>query len=130
MNTLSRAYFYAIWFIHFTYLALFVGVVATVPKFIETLNVALQTILCLVLMYRFHPFRTDYKLREADASFIFGSASLLFTNVVLVGLTKTAYIGKYISGAQSWVERKKEDLRMSIHDQVRTNHDQVRTNHD
>lgn len=112
--TLSRIYFYAIWLVHITYIAIFVGVVATVPTFIETLNVALQTILCLVLMYRFHPFRTNYKLRDADVSFIFGSATLLFMNVVLVGLTKTAYIGKYVVMAQNWVNQQKTKIQTEL----------------
>jgi len=116
--SLSIFYFYAIWIVHLTYLALFVGVVTTVPKLVDTLNVGLQTMLCGVLMYRFHPFRTNYQLHTSDASFIFGSATLLFVNVVLINLSKTMYVGKYIRKAQEWVNQKKEIVQQNVRSQL------------
>jgi hypothetical protein len=100
----SRAYIFGILLIHTVYVLLFIGIITAVPTFIETLNTGLQTVLCLVLMYRFNPFRTHYKLHDTDARFIFGSAMLLFTNVVLIKLASTDYIGKYVIKAQEWVQ--------------------------
>lgn len=97
----SSVYVYTIWFVHLCYIAVFVGVVARVPVYLDTLTLAMQTALCLVLMYRFRPFRTHYHMHDSDARLIFGSATLLFTNVVLVGLSKTKYVGDYVRATLS-----------------------------
>lgn len=84
--SLSRLFTYSVVLINLTYVAVFVGMVRTLPEFVKPLNLAVQTALCLVLLYRYHPFRASFRLRDADAQLIFGGASLLFTNIVLVQL--------------------------------------------
>lgn len=83
--------------IHIGYLAVFFGVFATIPTFIKYLNFGIQFLLCFFLMIRFHPFREKYKLKEVDIMFIFGSAFLLFTNLVLVEMVQIPTVGKYIN---------------------------------
>ena len=72
--------------IHITYLAVFLGVYTTIPVHVKYMNIGVQIFLCLFLMIRFHPFREKYHLRKYDIMFIFGSAFLLFTNLVLVNM--------------------------------------------
>jgi hypothetical protein len=43
-------------------------------------------------MIRFHPFRENPKLNNGDTMFIFGAGFILFTNVVLVELSKISFI--------------------------------------
>jgi hypothetical protein len=115
-----QLYTFGIFLVHVVYILVFVGIVATVPEQIQTLQQILQTVLCGVLLYRFRPpFNTQYIIVKEDASLIFGSAMLLFTNVVLVSLTKTKHIGKYIVYLQSQTQHylktmvnstKKKDL--------------------
>ena len=113
----SRAYIYGILLIHVVYVLLFIGIITTVPRFIETLNTGLQTVLCLVLIYRFNPMRTSFKLHDTDARFIFGSAMLLFTNVILVKLAHTDYVGEYVRMAQQWVQ----GLTTGVSEQIKSN---------
>jgi hypothetical protein len=67
-------------------------------------------------MIRFHPFREKYNLRESDIMLIFGSAFILFTNLVLVELVKIPFIGKYINNGFQWFGKTTETptLHLSI----------------
>lgn len=87
--------------IHTIYLAVFLGIFTTVPNFVNYLNIGIQTFLCLFLMIRFHPFREKYILKPADTMFIFGSAFLLFTNLVLVEFVQIPRIGNTINSVLS-----------------------------
>lgn len=90
-------YIISLLFIHLGYLAVFFGVFAAIPTFIKYLNIGVQILLCFFLMIRFHPFRENYKLKPVDIMFIFGSAFLLFTNLVLVELVQVPTVGNYIN---------------------------------
>lgn len=92
-------YMTSLFLIHLGYFAVFLGVFTTIPSFIKYLNVGIQILLCSFLMIRFHPFRENYKLKPADTMFIFGSAILLFTNLVLVELVQIPKVGYYINHA-------------------------------
>jgi hypothetical protein len=90
-------YIVSLLFIHIGYLAVFFGIFATIPTFIKYLNFGIQFILCFFLMIRFHPFREKYHLKKIDIMFIFGSAVLLFTNLVLVEMIQIPTVGTYIN---------------------------------
>ena len=91
--------------IHVMYLAVFLGIFTTVPKFVKYLNIGIQTFLCLFLMIRFHPFREKYALKSEDIMFIFGSAFILFTNLVLVELVKIPAIGNVVNKRLDKIEK-------------------------
>lgn len=90
-------YIISILCINVAYLAVFIGVFAKVPTLVKYLNVGIQFLLCFFLMIRFHPFRENYKLKAGDTMFIFGSAVLLFTNLVLVEMVQIPMVGEYIN---------------------------------
>ena len=90
-------YMTSLFMIHIAYLAVFLGIFATIPSFIKYLNIGIQILLCSFLMVRFHPFRENYKLKPVDTMFIFGSAILLFTNLVLVEFVQIPEVGYYIN---------------------------------
>jgi hypothetical protein len=96
-NVAIPIYLISLLFIHIGYLAVFFGVFATIPTLVKYLNVAVQFFLCFFLMIRFHPFRETYKLKPADIMFIFGSAFLLFTNLVLVEIVQFPMVGFYVN---------------------------------
>jgi hypothetical protein len=88
------------------YLAVFLGIFTTVPEFVKYLNIGIQTFLCLFLMIRFHPFREKYALKSEDIMFIFGSAFILFTNLVLVELVKIPAIGNVVNKRLDTIEKE------------------------
>jgi hypothetical protein len=90
-------YIFSLLLVHIGYLAVFLGIFATIPILIKYLNVAIQFFLCFFLMIRFHPFREKYQLQSIDITFIFGSAFILFTNLVLVELIQIPEVGNYIN---------------------------------
>ena len=85
-------YIFSLLIIHLVYIAVFLGVFVTIPEYIRLLNIFIQVFLCFVLMIRFHPFRENPKLNNGDTMFIFGAGFILFTNVVLVELSKISFI--------------------------------------
>ena len=86
-------YVFSLFIIHVVYVAVFLGVFVTIPEYVRLLNIFVQVFLCLILMIRFHPFRENHTLQSGDSMFIFGAGVFLFTNVVLVELSKLPIIG-------------------------------------
>ena len=77
-----RFYFFSLIVFHLVYGMVFLGVLSAVPQYVYVWNVLVQVALCVFLMYRYHPFRTQYTFEPLDAKLIFGSAMLLLVNVV------------------------------------------------
>ena len=61
------------------YIVLFMGVVNFNPAYITDLKLLMQVVVCVVLIYRFNPFRT-HELKKYDANIIFSSAIFLLVN--------------------------------------------------
>jgi len=102
-SVLNRFYFWSIFLIYFFYIAVFLGIFVNVPYYIKELHFVIQIILCSILMIRFHPFRNKYVLQPSDISFIFGTASFLFINVILVELVKNNTIRDYLKQTLSFL---------------------------
>ena len=77
-------YVFSIVFINAFYIAVYLGVFVSVPEYVVVWYTGVQVFLCLVLMYRYNPFRTKYEYNEFDARLIFGTACILLNNVVSV----------------------------------------------
>jgi|LauGreDrversion4_1035100.scaffolds.fasta_scaffold08486_2 hypothetical protein len=117
-NVAIPIYLISLLFIHIGYLAVFFGVFATLPTLVNYLNVAVQFFLCFFLMIRFHPFRETYNLKPMDIMFIFGSAFILFTNLVLVEIVQFPMVGVYVNQFFQWFGKKTNipTIQVSIHD--------------
>lgn len=61
------------------YIVVFLGVVNFNPAYITDLKLLMQVVICIVLIYRFNPFRT-HELKKYDANIIFSSAMFLLVN--------------------------------------------------
>ena len=85
-------YIVSIFIIHFVYIAVFLGIFVTIPKYIRYLNIFIQVFLCFILMIKFHPYRQNPILQTGDKMFIFAASFFLFTNVVLVELSKIPFV--------------------------------------
>ena len=85
-------YMVSIFIIHFVYIAVFLGIFVSIPKYIRYLNIFIQVFLCFILMIKFHPYRENLILQNEDKMFIFGASFVLFTNVVLVELSKIPFV--------------------------------------
>lgn len=87
----------SLFLINIAYIAVFLGILVTIPEYIKSLNIFIQVFLCLILMVRFHPFRENIKLYTGDSMFIFGAGLFLFINVGLVELSKIINVKKIVS---------------------------------
>ena len=61
------------------YIVVFLGVVNFNPSYISDLKLLMQVVICVVLIYRFNPFR-KHELKKYDANIIFSSAIFLLVN--------------------------------------------------
>ena len=77
-------YFFSIVVIYAFYIAAYLGVFVTVPEYIVVWYTFIQIFLCLILMYRYNPFRTKFEYNDFDARLIFGAASILLSNVITI----------------------------------------------
>ncbi len=77
-----QLYFLSLGSFHIIYALVFLGIFKTIPTYVQSWNYAVQILLCLFLMFRYHPFRKEYKFNPIDARLIFGAALLLFFNTV------------------------------------------------
>lgn len=100
---LNRFYIWSIFIVYFFYIAVFLGIFVNIPYYVKDLHFIIQIGLCSILMIRFHPFREKYVLKPYDISFIFGTATFLFTNVILVELVNNNTIRDYLQRTLSFL---------------------------
>ena len=69
---------------YLSYVVAFFGIMVVNPQYVKSLGLAIQIFVCLLLIYKFHPFR-QHKLEPFDSNIISASAWLLLANL---GLTE------------------------------------------
>ncbi len=75
----GKHYSYLSLALYSAYIVLFLGVVNFNPGYITELKLLMQVVICVVLIYRFNPFR-NHELKKYDANIIFSSAIFLLVN--------------------------------------------------
>ena len=88
-------YIFTIFFVHIMYAAVFFGFIISVPEQIVLLNFIIQTVLCVILIIRFNPIYPIKSISNFDRMLIFGSAVIIFTNIVLVKIAKIPYMKQH-----------------------------------
>lgn len=79
-------YFASVASINIIYALLYIGILASVPKYLYILIYGVQLFLCIFLLIRYHPFRNAYSFNQYDAKLIFGAALLILLNLVSIPL--------------------------------------------
>lgn len=77
-------YLISIMIVYAFYIAVYLGVFVAVPEYIVAWYTFIQVFLCLILMYRYNPFRQKFEYNEFDARLIFGAAAILLSNIVSI----------------------------------------------
>ena len=82
LNRINKsAYLYVIVAFNVAYLLFLMGYSVVEKNVLDDVRYGIQMFLCVYLMIRFNPFRT-HAFEKGDARIIFGSAMLLFTNML------------------------------------------------
>ena len=68
--------------IYFVYFLTSVGIISYIPEYINNWHYIVQIFLCTFLMYRYNPFRKEYKFDVDDAKMIFGACLILLINLL------------------------------------------------
>jgi intracellular septation protein A len=107
---IGHFYFWSIIIIDVIYIAVFLGIFVNIPVYIRSLSFIIQSLLCVILMIRFHPFKENNQLKPNDTMFIFGAATFLFTNVVLVEMVKFPIVNMYLNKTLSFLHLEQKNL--------------------
>ena len=102
-HRIQLGYYFTFVLIHLVYIAVFIGLIVSVPEQIRILNFAIQMFVCLVLMYRFNPLVTRKALSSLDITFIFSRATIIFTNIVLVEISQIPTIKQWLSPVMAFI---------------------------
>jgi hypothetical protein len=81
------------------YFIAFFGIRIVDDTYIHSLNILTQTFVVIFLLYRFHPFRTEFILKPVDRTIVFGSAILLGTNLLLTNVF-SIFVRDFVSHAE------------------------------
>lgn len=82
LNRINKsAYLYVIVAFNVAYLLFLMGYSVVEKNVLDDVRYGIQMFVCVYLMIRFNPFRT-HAFEKGDARIIFGSAMLLFTNML------------------------------------------------
>jgi hypothetical protein len=103
-------YLLSILLVNVCYIALFLGIIASVPYYVLMIQLGVQIFLCLVLLIRFHPFQDNYKITRFDATLIFGAVVIILTNVIFVELLNNEILGPYISRIKTFAKNNAERI--------------------
>ena len=76
--------------LHLIYIFTFIGLLSVNPLYIKDFDFIVQLVICLFLLFRFHPFR-KHELRVYDSKIIFSSALFLLLNLGFVKYAKILY---------------------------------------
>lgn len=96
---------------HILYVITLLGIIYINPEYIHMLNVITQSFICIFLLVRFHPYRDHKIIHKYDISIIFGSATLLLSNLFATEISKT-FVGKYINQFSKNIQT---NIRNNIH---------------
>lgn len=98
--------------LHFMYFAVFFGVLSVDQKYINVLNLLVQLFICVFLIIRFNPFRSNPMIKSMDKYVIFSSALILVTNLVAVEISNYMAMQKgLVPGTIKWMADKVVYLR-------------------
>jgi hypothetical protein len=81
----------SLFLIFLLYFVAFFGLYRYNNKYLYYLQLFMQAFVCIFLIVRFHPFR-EHTLKPFDANIIFGSATVLLTNLGVI-----TYMENYIN---------------------------------
>lgn len=81
----GRHYAYLDVILYTSYIIIFIGIIKINPIYVSDLHLIMQIIVCVILIYRFNPFRT-HELKKYDANIIFSSAIFLLFNAGVVNI--------------------------------------------
>ena len=101
--TTETVYFISILLVNIFYIALFLGIIVSVPSYVQSLQLGIQIFLCCILLFKFHPFQDQYKMNKFDAQLIFGAVFIILTNVIFQELLNNPLLGPYLSKTQTFM---------------------------
>ena len=76
----TSVYYMLVGLIYVVYIGAAIGIAYFNPEYVKYLNIVIQTMIALVLIIRFNPFRKEIKCNKNDRVFILASSFFLLLN--------------------------------------------------
>ena len=83
MNTKT---FFFDFFVYLSYILIFIsalGVSQVDPKYLESLDYYIRIYICLFLIWRFNPLRSEYEFTDLDRKIAFSAGAFILTTTAL-----------------------------------------------
>ena len=68
---------------YFIYIAYAIGFSKNIPTFLIDLNYYVRVYICLFLIWRFHPFKSNYEFTDLDRRIAFSAGLFILTTTVV-----------------------------------------------
>jgi hypothetical protein len=79
----ERLYDIIIYVTYFLIIVSSLGLSETAPKYLQSLDYYIRIYICLFLMWRFNPLRSQYEFTELDRKIAFSAGALILTTTAL-----------------------------------------------
>jgi hypothetical protein len=83
--------YFLLGFFNVIYFSALLGIVFFNQQYINTFKIAVHTLLCFFLLYRFRPWQKTVEIKHYDQVIIFSSAVFLLLNLGIVEFIKNVY---------------------------------------
>ncbi len=105
-NIFGKYFFIIMLTTHLLYFCVLFGIAFINVKYVTLLNIFVQSIICLFLIFRFHPYK-KHTLEKYDSKIIFSSSIILLSNLLFVeGITQYFSVQTVFNDIKRIVEKK------------------------
>ena len=85
------AFLFTVGITYISYIFLFLGISYLMPTYIRALSNFMHLLICVFLIYKFNPLRTNQQLTEIDSYFIFFSALFIIMSTSITEFSLTFF---------------------------------------
>ena len=96
----STTYMWTAFLLTTVYIAVLLGIVATKPEYIQTLETFIKIYISAFLLWRFNPLASDRKFTELDRKIVFSAALVVLSTTALHSVVQA-----YLIPLRAWIHR-------------------------
>lgn len=97
-NVQTTTYAWTAFLLTSVYVAVLLGVVATKPEYIQTLETFIKVYISVFLLWRFNPITGDRNFTELDRKIVFSAAVIVLSTTALNSVAQT-----YLIPLRAWI---------------------------
>ena len=95
VHSVTPIYLVAVFLLYACYFIVYFKIYAINPNYIRYLSTFIHIFICVFLLIRFNPFSRTFRYHQSDGIIVFGSATILLTNVVATEVGLGTFVSKH-----------------------------------